>query len=584
MGTNDLVLSYRTVGPPPVDLEALAGTRLAAAEITADVSATDVGVRVVVEREASGTVDRLLAWPGGLAVYEIVPNATQAEAHQRVLTADGRTSRTFVAREPAAIDLHDAIASVAIAADGRSIEVRFTAAGEARIAAALPSLATSPLAIALDREALFVGPAATLANGPLTLGFGDDLEAYARARATRLVLSTPPLPPLTRSSAVASPPNYGLAIAALGLPFVLSIAWLFFVRRFDRAHPEPWWLVVTTFALGGVSLVPAALAEVGWSRVSPWLDPSLATLGGRIVALPLALPVFVLVIGLSEEGSKLLGAWSLAFHRREFDEPIDGIVYGSASALGFAAVENVKYFALGRLGAGLIATRMFITLPAHLFFGAIWGYALGQKLVRPRTSLLGFLALAALAHGAFDTFLSIDRLAPLAFSLNLALASVFVIVLRRSLRHGVVTVASSRVDPARRSLYAVGSTWAFSASVVALHLVAGVIFVAATYAQMSHWRVGPLFFSLMSSLVTMLALSAYFLSATMPLDAVLDDYGVTFAGAARAWSTIRRVDLSPRGLHVRSTAGDVWIGPASKSAVAGIVREIQARTAPAAVQ
>jgi len=587
LGTNDLVLSYRTAGPPPADLETLARSRLAAAEIAADVASTHDGVRVVVDRETSGTVDRLLAWPGGLDVYEVVPNATQAQTHERVLTADdGKTSRTVIAREPAAIDLHDALASIAIAADGRSIDVRFTPEGDARISSGLASLsslpslaspATSQIAIALDREALYVGPSGPLANGTLTLTFGEDLDAYARARATRLVLSTPPLPPLTRSSAIVSPPNYGLAAAALGLPFVLSIAWLFFVRRFDRAQPEPWWLVVTTFALGGVSLVPAALAEVGWARVSPWLDPSLATLGGRVVALPLALPVFVLVIGLSEEGAKFLGAWTLAFHRREFDEPIDGIVYGSASALGFAAIENVKYFALGRLGAGLVATRMFITLPAHLFFGAIWGYALGQKLVRPRTSLLGFLLLAAIAHGAFDTFLSIDALAPLAFTLNLGLASLFVVVLRRSLRHGVVTAASSRVDPARRTLHAVGSKAAFFAAVVALHLTAGVIFVAAAYAQSSHWRVGPVFFSLMSSLVVLLALAAYFLSATMPLDAVLDDYGVTFAGAARAWSTIRRLEPSPRGLHVRSTAGDVWIGPASKSAIAGIIREMQAR-------
>jgi RsiW-degrading membrane proteinase PrsW (M82 family) len=586
LGTNDLVLEYGTAGTPPSNLESLASARLAAAEITAEVTGTREGVRVVVDRDSSGVVDRLLAWPGGLDVYELVPDAKVAATHERALTTeDGSAAGTVIVRETDVVDLHDAVLSAHVGLDGRSLEVRLSPEGDARIAKALPELAATAahaevsIAIALDREALYVGSPAALVSrdGELTFHFGDDLEAYARARAARLVLATPPLPALTRVSALASPPDYALAFAALGLPFVLSLSWLFFVRRFDRAQPEPWWLVVATFALGGVSLVPAALVETGWARLSPWLNPSLATLGGRIVALPLALPVFVLVIGVSEEGAKLLGAWSLAFRRREFDEPIDGIVYGSASSLGFAAIENVKYFALGRLGAGLVATRMFVRLPAHLFFGAIWGYALGQKLVRPRTSILAFLALAALAHGAFDAFLSIEGLAPLAFVLNLGLATTFVAVLRRALRHGVVTEASSRVDPAHRSLHPVGSRFAFFASVIALHLVAGVLFVSATYAQVAHWHVGPALICTMSALFTLLAVAAYFISTTLPLDAVVDDYGITFAGAARPWGTGLGVHSSGRGLRVRSTGGDVWIGPAGKAALADLANEIRAR-------
>jgi len=33
------------------------------------------------------------------------------------------------------------------------------------------------------------------------------------------------------------------------------------------------------------------------------------------------------------------------------------------------------------------------------------------------------------------------------------------------------------------------------------------------------------------------------------------------------------VQPSPRGLHVRSTEGDVWIGPAAKGTIATLVRE-----------
>jgi RsiW-degrading membrane proteinase PrsW (M82 family) len=159
------------------------------------------------------------------------------------------------------------------------------------------------------------------------------------------------------------------------------------------------------------------------------------TLGGQRWALPIAIVVFSLVIGVSEEGSKFLAAWSLARHRREFDEPIDGIIYGSAAALGFAAVENVKYFAIGRMSGVVIAVRAFVSVPAHLFFGAIWGYALGRQLVSKNVSLLTFFAVAAAAHGTFDALLSTDGMQLASTLLVLGLAFGFVAMLQHALRY-----------------------------------------------------------------------------------------------------------------------------------------------------
>lgn len=617
-GTNDAVLTYATEGgPPPGNLAMLVRERLGAAQITAAVEATERGVDVTVDREQSGVVDALLSWRGGLAVYRPAPETGVTLASGAALEpkeaprpdggketyyvgsrdavgaairtatvppgfkvlderVDDERARTRVVHAAPVVDLSDGIERVE--AMRRMLDVTFNARGAADLAAAARTLGDAPVVFARDRDALRTGP---LTGNPalFTAGLGDDLAAYASARALAEILSTAPLPPLRRVSAAAVPVDWPLALAGTAIPFVLSLAWLFFVRRFDRAQPEPWWLVLTTFAFGCLSVAPAAVAEVLWMRASEWLDPSLVTMGGAVESLPLALPVFALVIGLSEEGSKFLGAWSLAYHRHEFDEPVDGIVYGAASALGFAAVENVKYFAVGRMAPALIVVRMFMAVPAHLFFGAVWGYALGRKLVVPKTHVLAYLGLAAVAHGAFDAFLSYSSLTWLAFGLNVGMATLFVVLLRQSLRHGVVTPATAAVDPNRRALFVVGSGPGFVASAIALHAVAGLIFVSSAFMAGVHERVGAVFVLAMSSLVVLLGVAAYFLSATMPLDVVVDDYGVTFAGATRSWSSIRALLPSPRGLHVRSSEGDVWIGPATPSSVTTIAGALGRRLA-----
>src|SRR5262249_30929674 len=67
----------------------------------------------------------------------------------------------------------------------------------------------------------------------------------------------------------------------------------------------------------------------------------------------------------------------------EFDEPLDGIIYGVALALGLATVENVLVVHREGLYTGLL--RAVFTVPAHALCGAAMGYFLGRaKLGRGR--------------------------------------------------------------------------------------------------------------------------------------------------------------------------------------------------------
>ncbi|HEX7666887.1 MAG TPA: PrsW family intramembrane metalloprotease, partial [Polyangiaceae bacterium] len=354
--------------------------------------------------------------------------------------------------------------------------------------------------------------------------------------------------------------------AALGfsLPFFISLSWLLFVRRFDRAHPEPGWLVLLTFFLGGVGVFVAAFVEGAAASLSPWTNPAILSFGGQTWALPIAIVAFALVVGAVEEGVKLGGVVAFARRRTEFDEPIDGIVYGTAAALGFAAIENVKYFAIGRLSPSVIVMRTMTSAPAHLFFGAIWGYALGIRLVSRRRRLPLYFAAAALAHGAFDALLSSRSLSMLVLPLQLGLAVTFVVLLRRALRHGAVrddTIPASALERLRLPL---GSRASFLFWAVLMHAAALAVAYVGLYFETSHQRADASFFGAAVVSLLVFGFSASRVTATLPLDLVVDAQGITFGGSARRWAEIQSVERLYRSLLVKSRAGDIALGPASE--------------------
>jgi len=434
-----------------------------------------------------------------------------------------------------------------------------------------------PLAIAIAGKVVAIQ---RVENSPsLTISFGNDLDSFARADRAKQLLESPTLPPLTKMGAGAVPPRWGVAVLGLILPVLLSMGWLSFVRRFDRARPEPAWLVGTTFALGGASAILAGSVEYGLTHLSPYLHPARMTFGGQLIAAPLALLVFTVVVGIPEEGAKWLGAWSFARHRSEFDEPVDGIVYGVASSLGFAAMENIRYFAWGRLATSVIVLRAFTSVPAHMFFGAIWGYALGRKLVSPKTSMLKFLLVSALLHGAYDTFLSVHHLESLTLVLHLVLTSIFIVLLRRALRRGVIATGDVVPESSRRLSIALGSPLVFALWAVSIHLIAVAIVALGLYFDATHQRVNLAFLIAGSSLLVLFGAAAHGLVATLPLEAVIDENGVTFGGATRAWSEIQGFFGEAFEIVIHSPAGPLHIGPGSDDATTTLAACLASYTA-----
>jgi RsiW-degrading membrane proteinase PrsW (M82 family) len=210
----------------------------------------------------------------------------------------------------------------------------------------------------------------------------------------------------------------------LALVLAPSLFWLWFFYHKDALHPEPRWLVAKTFLLGMLAVVPAAIVEGVASLILPY-DGS-----GNVVFIFLGM---MMVVGPAEELSKYAAVrWSI-WGRPDFDEPVDGLVYAAAGALGFATVENVLY-AL-QFGASVMLARGPISTLGHVLFAASWGYALGiagqlkpgKGVARIRKGLLA----ASLAHGAFDFFVFAGQigsgwalLVPLAYLLLLRMWNV----------------------------------------------------------------------------------------------------------------------------------------------------------------
>ena len=184
------------------------------------------------------------------------------------------------------------------------------------------------------------------------------------------------------------------------LPATLPVLfWGAYHYHKDRQLPEPAGNLLLAFGLG-----------IAASFLSKSLYVGLGWFGLRYDALaladsnPLGLLAFsVLAIGPIEEFAKLLPFVLIVLRFKAFDEPMDGIIYASFIALGYAAMENLHY--LQFLTPWEAAARGFAGPVVHMLFASIWGFWIGCAYLGTRSivvcGLEGF-AIAAVLHGLYD--------------------------------------------------------------------------------------------------------------------------------------------------------------------------------------
>ena len=204
------------------------------------------------------------------------------------------------------------------------------------------------------------------------------------------------------------------AISALACLPTTAFA-LFVVRRLDRNEKEPWRLVMVAFAWGAIVATSMVIwGESLWTAIAeqtlvpgPGLDASSAFSAGLLEELAKGVAVLLLFL----------------IMRNEFDDVVDGIVYGAAVGLGFNFMESIAYmtnlyaiFSPEGVGGYAAGFQWYSRQVLGLFFGhatytALIGAGIGiaRQLPNPRHKVIaivsGFL-IAIAAHFSWDAWLA----------------------------------------------------------------------------------------------------------------------------------------------------------------------------------
>ena len=159
-------------------------------------------------------------------------------------------------------------------------------------------------------------------------------------------------------------------IAAITIAFALVPTFLLLAYfRARDLNPEPARMLWKTFGWGIAICLPVIPIELAVGKaIAP------------LTALPYEHGLLHAMLGAAvpEELFKLLVVVFVCMRSREFDEPMDGIVYGAVASLGFASLENFLYVAGDDHSLRVAILRAFTAVPGHAFMGAIMGYFAGQ--------------------------------------------------------------------------------------------------------------------------------------------------------------------------------------------------------------
>ena len=181
------------------------------------------------------------------------------------------------------------------------------------------------------------------------------------------------------------------------LPSILIILFFVYSDKFKEPKSE----IIKVFIFGILITIPAYILNTFlgdfWynnTKVSQNLISSFLT----------AAPV--------EEGLKLSILYYFVYKMKDFNEPVDGIVYGVTASLGFATLENIYYVYLladhfQTTSMALAVVRSFSAVPAHAVFGIFMGYFfMKYSFIKKGDNLFFAFIVPFVLHGCYNLFIA----------------------------------------------------------------------------------------------------------------------------------------------------------------------------------
>lgn len=159
--------------------------------------------------------------------------------------------------------------------------------------------------------------------------------------------------------------------ATLILTLIPALLWMSAFYMLDREEPEPRSYVLGIFALGGLAalvfgihIVRDLFATQDWLGRTPWYTQLLGS---------------IVIVGMVQEFCKYAVVRYTIYFSAEFDERIDGIIYGAAAGLGFGTILAIQHLlSAGGAQLDMAAMRIAVITLAQASFGGLTGYFIGR--------------------------------------------------------------------------------------------------------------------------------------------------------------------------------------------------------------
>ena len=184
------------------------------------------------------------------------------------------------------------------------------------------------------------------------------------------------------------------------LATILPSLLIIFIFVSSDKFKEPTKEIIKVFLYGILITIPAYFMNTYLSEI--WYSTNASE--GLISSFLTAAPV--------EESLKLAVLYFFVYKMKDFNEPIDGIVYGVTVSLGFATLENIYYVYLladyyETSSMAMAYGRSFSAVPAHAVFGVYMGYFfMKYSFIKKGDNLFFAFIVPFVLHGCYNLFVS----------------------------------------------------------------------------------------------------------------------------------------------------------------------------------